>query len=218
MKIVCVSDPHGIDNFKKVQVPNGDMLIIAGDLCRNYTRNRFFDAIKQQNELVSWEEYLSSLPHKYKVIIAGNHDFALEQDYRLGKKMRGVNYLVNESIVIEGLKFYGFPFTPEFCGWAFMLERDSPQMDLVVSKIPADTDILISHGPPKKTLDNCRDGHVGCGLLRKKISQMNLKLLVCGHIHDDGGKKMKYGDGWIVNAALVNNLHKIVNEPIVVEI
>jgi hypothetical protein len=33
-------------------------------------------------------------------------------------------YLEEDSVVVEGYKIYGSPYTPEFCGWAFMEEDD----------------------------------------------------------------------------------------------
>ena len=47
---------------------------------------------------------------------------------------------------LYGYKIYGSPYTPEFCGWAFMEERED--LKLIWEKIPTDTDILITHGPP----------------------------------------------------------------------
>jgi hypothetical protein len=45
-----------------------------------------------------------------------------------------------------GYKFYGSPYTPAFCEWAFQLnETDAIEK---WKKIPEDTEILITHGPP----------------------------------------------------------------------
>ena len=66
MKLVCISDTHR--EYSKVKVPNGDVFIHAGDI----------DIWGYANELTVFNEWLGSLPHKYKIVIAGNHDKLLE--------------------------------------------------------------------------------------------------------------------------------------------
>jgi len=56
-------------------------------------------------------------------------------------------YLEDSSVTIEGYKIHGSPWTPEFCGWAFMLENEKDMLKKW-KMIPDDTDILITHGPP----------------------------------------------------------------------
>ena len=57
-------------------------------------------------------------------------------------------YLEDSGIEIDGVRFWGSPWTPNFMDWAFMLDRD----ELLYQKwkaIPEHTDVLITHGPPK---------------------------------------------------------------------
>ena len=56
-------------------------------------------------------------------------------------------YLEDSASIIEGYKVYGSPWQPEFCDWAFNLERGQPCRDKW-KLIPDDTDVLITHGPP----------------------------------------------------------------------
>ena len=67
IRVVCVSDTH---NTRPV-LPFGDVLIHAGDL----TENGSFDEV--QAEL----KWLSNQPHKYKVLIAGNHDVLFDETF-----------------------------------------------------------------------------------------------------------------------------------------
>ena len=63
MRIVCLSDTHcRSDDFK---VPDGDVLIIAGDVCLRGSLT----------ELQTFDAFLGQLPHKHKLFVAGNHDF-----------------------------------------------------------------------------------------------------------------------------------------------
>ena len=121
-------------------------------------------------ELKQVNDWFGTLPHKTKIAIAGNHDIGLDikqydelwtrfhatrkEDPVLNRKiMSNVTVLYDESITLEcGLKIYGSPYSPEFCGWAFSLKSKQEKIDCW-SKIPDDTDILITHGPPLGILD-----------------------------------------------------------------
>jgi Icc-related predicted phosphoesterase len=126
-------------------------------------------------------------------------------------------YLLDEELELEGLKFYGSPYQPEFCNWAFNLPR-GPQLARKWAKIPDDTDVLITHGPPGGILDRVAGGElVGCNDLRKRVKEINPKLHVFGHIHE------AYGWHWedktiFVNAANCDLGYNPINKPVVVEI
>ncbi|KAG9049457.1 hypothetical protein FS837_010261 [Tulasnella sp. UAMH 9824] len=64
-RFVCISDTHG----KSFPVPPGDVLLHAGDLTA-------WGAAKELRKTIEW---LVSLPHPLKIVIAGNHDFALDR-------------------------------------------------------------------------------------------------------------------------------------------
>jgi Icc-related predicted phosphoesterase len=91
--------------------------------------------------------------------------------------------------VIDGLKIWGSPYTPQFGNWHFMKSR--AKIDRVWQSIPGDTDILVTHGPPKGILDIAEDRHhsiefCGCSALKKQVLKMpNLKIMCFGHIHNN---------------------------------
>ncbi|KAL2104953.1 hypothetical protein VUR80DRAFT_9265 [Thermomyces stellatus] len=64
VRVVCISDTHCLNP----QVPDGDLLLHTGDM----TNNGSFDEIQA---LLDW---LKSLPHRHKAVIAGNHDELLD--------------------------------------------------------------------------------------------------------------------------------------------
>jgi Icc-related predicted phosphoesterase len=184
MKIFAISDTHG--RHEQVVIPEGtDMLIHAGD----------FSNIKlpamNHNEVNLFLIWLEQQPVKYKVIIAGNHDTSIESRFITKKdfKDRGIIYLEHESIEIEGIKIFGSPYTPEYHNWAF--NRTRTKLGKIWDSIPDDTDILITHGPPKGILDSAsRDKHVsehvGCSALFKKVLKTQPQYMIFGHIHDNG--------------------------------
>jgi len=182
MKIVALGDTHRQHN--KITVPDGDVLIFTGDA-----------EITTIYSFHEWIDWFTSHPHKYKLFIAGNHDFLYEGRGRgmvLHQAGVGFNpnkdidlgcyYLQDGYVVIDGVKFYGTPWTPSFNDWAFM--KSERELAHVYSNITKDVDILITHGPPQGKYDMNRDDE-SCGSvsLRKKIKSLKFKHHFFGHIH-----------------------------------
>jgi len=218
MKVVLISDTHS--NHLGLKLPQGDLLIHAGDL----TGRGSLNAIQQ---VIAWleskfEEYPMGV-----VVIAGNHDLSLDIDHsEYYMPARGYmehakfHYLMNSGIQLEnGIKIWGSPATPAFCGWAFNREGNEIEKDW--NLIPDDTNILITHGPAFGTLDKSYpplSESLGCPRLVKHLKRLHdLKLHVFGHIHGGYGieKEFHY---YAVNASVLNEQYKLVNNPIVVEI
>jgi predicted phosphohydrolase len=119
-------------------IPEGDILIHAGDLTR----------MGSLAELSSMTAFFLSLPHAHKIVIAGNHDLCFEREKESARKLLpGVTYLQDRLTEVMGLRIYGSPWQPRFGDLAFNLDRGAPLKE-VWSKIPERTDILITHGPP----------------------------------------------------------------------
>ena len=143
MKIVCLSDTHNCN--QEITVPDGDILIHAGDATIRGT----------QTEVEDFLAWFSSLPHQHKVFVAGNHDWLFETDNRFARLLTAnykIKYLEDSFTDIEGLKIYGSPWQPRFFDWAFNLNRGG-ELAEKWKLIPADIDILITHGPPNGILD-----------------------------------------------------------------
>lgn len=210
MKIVCISDTHG--HHKKFDIPDGDVLVFAGDM---------MTAGRDHFEIISFNKWLGRLPHSHKIVIAGNHDRLFESNpsYAQGL-LTNCTYLENSGCEIDGVKFWGSPYTPAFYNWAFNSTPEEFQKHW--NLIPSDTDVLITHGPAFGILDTITAGtdHLGCIELAKTISRIVPRLHVFGHIHGGHGwmGKAFTGDCKCVNASLVDEGYRPVNEPIVVEL
>ena len=89
--------------------------------------------------------------------------------------MKNAIYLEDSGVVIDGLKFWGSPWTPEFFDWAFNARRGLQLFDKW-QKIPLDTDVLITHGPPAGILDlvvtRQGEAQVGCNDLLRRIHEL----------------------------------------------
>jgi len=206
MKCVAISDTHGM--YREVVIPDGDLLIHAGDILAN----------GKLSELEEFNQWLGTLPHRYKIVIAGNHDWCFEQDEKSSRAaLTNAIYLQDECIDIEGVCFYGSPWQPWFLDWAFNLQPGK-ELKQKWDMIPDNVDVLITHGPCQNILDRTISGHhVGCGELRKAIHRVRPKFHVCGHIHEGYGE-FSLGGCTYINASVNTVKYKPVNLPIIFEV
>jgi Icc-related predicted phosphoesterase len=200
IRVVCISDTHS----QTYTVPDGDVLIHAGDMTRRGT----------VQELQAHIDWLGNLPHKYKLAIAGNHDTYLDPSSRKtleDKDRRGeldwksVRYLQHSGTTLEfdtpaneqgtkkrTIKVYGAPQIPK-CGGvdnAFQYERSQ---DAWTDTVPAGIDILITHTPPKYHLD-LQHPSMGCEHLLREVKRVKPKLHVFGHVHSGAGRETVWWD------------------------
>jgi len=209
MKIICISDTHRSHHL--VSPPPGDILIHAGDI----------DAGSFQG-LIDFNNWLVSHPHKYKVVIAGNHDKFIYENGKMAQLAfpKGVIYLENSGCEIEGLKIWGSPTSPTFLRWFFMKNRGK-SIKKCWDAIPDNTDILITHGPPMGILDyvpySYNNHHVGCEELYKRVMKIKPKLHVFGHIHYSYGQIKQNGIKFI-NVSVMTEEYKVRNAPIIEEV
>ncbi len=69
------------------------------------------------------------------------------------------------------------------------------------------TIVLLSHAPPKNTLDRIPDGNAGSDALARAIGKVD--LIVCGHIHEDQGEMTRQGTE-IVNVGQASQGHSAI--------
>jgi Icc-related predicted phosphoesterase len=210
MRIVCISDTH--TRHESVKLPEGDMLIVAGDVT---SRGYFL-------ELKSFAVWLYQQKFKYKIIIAGNHDVCFQdEELRCRNFLSGVcYYLQDEFVYIEKFKIYGSPWQPWFGGWAF--NANEGELAKIWNEIPVDTDILVTHGPPMGFHDiNMKGDLCGCNELYKKIVEISPRVHIYGHIHEGYGQSSHYFSNkkhLSVNCSICTSSYSPTNKPIVVEL
>lgn len=195
MRLVIISDTHGFHPGMKI--PDGDVLVHCGDICRGFGHYR---------EMANFMEWMAEQPHNHKVFIAGNHDSPAQDSPQIIQRYANdlaLEYLQDSEVVIDGVKFYGSPWQIEYHNMAFNLPRFSEELVTKWSRIPQDTDVLITHGPPKGILDKIRrTGRPGgCSDLRHHVlKRVKPKLHCFGHIHEGHGIE-EHGGVTFINAA-----------------
>jgi len=178
MRIVAVADTHLF--HRELAIPDGDVFLHAGDLCRGGSVDELKVAL----------EWIAELPHATKIVVAGNHDMCLEDAATVARPLvtQVATYLEDEGAEIGGLRFWGSPWQPAYNGWGFNLARGEP----LVRKwamIPEGLDVLVTHGPPEGIGDRSSMGaeRAGCRDLRARVAVARPLVHVFGHIHEDGG-------------------------------
>jgi Icc-related predicted phosphoesterase len=211
MRVVSISDTHALHNRMDYPIPDGDLLIVAGD----------FTNVGEIYDVRKFAAFLHTLPHHKKILIAGNHDWGLanynkEECKRL---LKDFIYLEDQEVTIDGIKFYGSPVQPTFCDWAFNIDRGEP-IARYWANIPNDVNILITHGPVHGILDltHYDQEHAGCEELKKRIEHLSsLKVHISGHIHETYGTKT-VGNVLYINASICDLKYRPINKPIVFDI
>jgi len=121
------------------------------------------------------------------------------------------------TISTLNIHIWGSPVQPRFGNWAFNRDRGA-DIDRHWQLIPENTDILLTHGPPKGILDKTfQNLEVGCEMLLQKIEQIQPKYAIFGHIHEAYGQVTKNNIHFI-NASVVNLRYMVVNPPVEFEL
>ena len=182
MRIVSVADTHLFHEREGLaRIPDGDVFVHAGDLCRHGSLD----------ELARAADFFRALPHPVKIIVAGNHDVCLERTPAEARaQLEGFTYLEDSQVVVDGKVFYGSPWTIKFRVWAFGASR-GPALAAKWAMIPDRVDVLVTHGPPWGFGDRIewqgKTRHVGCVDLLSRVLHVNPPVHIFGHIHQDPG-------------------------------
>jgi Icc-related predicted phosphoesterase len=228
MKIVAISDTH--TSHAKFVIPECDVLIHSGD----------FSWTGEASEVSDFLAWFEQQPATHKLVIAGNHELAFDERQsrfdlaaknilaRRYEHNNSVIYLEDEAYVVDGVKFYGTPWTTAFCGWAFngYSDAEAPHhrgavvLSDVYSKIPEDTNVIICHGPPYDLVDRSSDGR-RCGSVEMRNIMEELPLLrlyLCGHIHEARGSQVACGNVNVCNVSSLGLDYEPAGPPVIIDL
>lgn len=206
MRFVFLSDTHS--RHAAIEVPAGDLVVHTGD----------FTLRGEHAECVGFLDWYGRLPHRFKVLIAGNHDFLAERDPDAFRALipPNVTYLEDSLATLEGLRIWGSPITPWFHDWAFNRRRGEP-ISQHWERIPEGIDVLAVHGPPSAVLDRTiRGDSVGCEDLTTHIARVRPRIVAFGHIHEAHGIVERDGIVY-VNSCVLDVRHRIAKPPVVLD-
>lgn len=240
MKFLCLSDLHGnlpASPHHLASRGEVDAVLIAGDICPHPAKHYEFQREWLRGDFARWLDpfFVKDIP---VFLVAGNHDCVFGERPGLVRRFlatahaAGLHYLQDSAATWRGIRLWGSPWQPTFPlprpgekpYWAFNL--DEAALAEKWAMIPVDTDILVTHGPPRGVGDYVpMDAlHVGSPSLYDRVAAIGrergrpLPLHVFGHIHSGRGQYEPPCGGLMVNASLVDERYRPVHEPIVVEI
>ncbi len=236
MRITHISDTHNKHKQLNGKLPGGDLLIHSGDFTSIGREHEVEGFIKWFNEIDNYTN---------KVFIAGNHDLTFESEILLKNKSEyfdrkfysnqnpangkpqwleillngelddNVFYLENSFLMLDDIKIWGSPYSPSFGhGWAFNSARGY-DINSIWSKIPNDTEIVITHTPIYGYCDRTQNTYenVGCANLYHRLNELEPHLHFSGHIHEAYGYKQTHW-GYAFNGCNCDLTYEVYNEPI----
>jgi Icc-related predicted phosphoesterase len=210
LRVAATGDLHG----HLPDVLACDVLLVTGDVCPVSDHRLEFQRRWLEGPFTDW---LARADAGAIVGIAGNHDFVAEADAALMRELPWT-YLCDETAVVDGLTVHGSPWVPTFREWAFM--RDDSELEEVWTRIPADVDVLVTHGPPFGHGDLVVDGRrAGSATLARRLGELpRLRLHVFGHIHEAGGSLDRLGGASLANVSHVDFDYRPALAPVVFDL
>jgi predicted phosphodiesterase len=189
LTIVVVSDTH--NNHNQVPIPDGDIFIHCGDMT-DYGSDE---------EVLDFDTFLSTLPHKHKLITFGNHERKIimrNTPQQIQEKyFKNAIYVQDETVAIEGINFYLSPWANNMSKIADVMvksvngvfyAKNDLEMRTVWNKIPENVNVLVTHCPPYGILDQ----GMGCKELAARLPSLpQLRVHLFGHVHDGHGRETK---------------------------
>ena len=213
MRVAMVSDTHTM--FEGLTVPSCDLLISAGDYSHR----------GEKESVIRYHRWLDKQPADLVLSVQGNHEVWVQENWEeavsiVHELSDKIHFMSKSTLQYGKKKIFCSAFSPEFNNWAYPFKRGK-DAEWHWKGIPANTEILVTHGPPCGILDQITEGlsvPLGCEALRERVKTLKrLKLHVFGHIHGGSGEKLVDGVLY-VNAAICNEQYRPVNPVRVVDI
>lgn len=170
-------------------MPEADVIVHSGDISNNGS----------EEEVLDFLNWMISLPYRYKIFVAGNHDLCLWDAVGIESLPDNLFFLQDKGVTIEGYYFYGLGY------------------DHSEEVIPDDTDVIITHEPPVMILDLSSGTHWGNASLLRRVLDIKPHYHLFGHAHEGYGTTIK--DGIVFsNAALLNDQLQMVRRPLLLDL
>jgi Icc-related predicted phosphoesterase len=181
VRFVCTSDTH--NQHERFHMPDGDVFIHCGDFSCHET--------SAHGDVAEFNRWLGTLPHRYKIVVSGNHDCGLTDSADENRRMlsNATYYLQDETVELDnGVRIHGSPWHHQRPFWykANQFAASSRKLEQQFAQIPEDIDVLVTHVPPTQCEldmvgDDCSVGSVE--LARHSLQRVKPAVHVFGHNH-----------------------------------
>ena len=212
-RFLVISDTHHVepDEFRQAfhPLPKVDVLLHCGDLTQcggisSYKKAlRILGGIDAELKLVIAGNHDLELDGDYwRSHLIEDEDLPEEHDHAVGfwkgsqAEAAGVTYLeegLHTFKLSNGSQFtlYASPYQPEFNDMAFNYKHEQDRFNDHSARHPVpdfpNVDIMMTHGPPKGVLDECKNGSVGCPHILRAAQRAHPRMHCLGHVHEGYG-------------------------------
>jgi len=214
LKILAFSDYRVQDievriNFIKKMKNKPDLILYAGDDVGRFVEHKRDSKTGKRGKIIrNYFEEISSYSKLGLCAVMGNDDFPNYHQI-IGKNVNNVqdSPLIFKNYVVIGIEGYVENTVDEGIGYHKFNETTLKKyLETIKQKNKNKKIIILSHSPPKNTLDFAiRFGQrtIGSTSLKSFIQKNNeiIPLVVCGHVHLQGGKNENIQKTVVVNAA-----------------
>src|SRR5690606_463866 len=182
-----------------------------------------FSMFGQEKMINDFKEWLTMLPHTYKIVIPGNHEAHRIPKKKQSEWLHALNTTISDTSrriiflfdskveIMDGLTVYGSSWQCQWGGTGFHLKRNSKELIEKWKKIPSGTKILVTHAPPIGELAD-ED------LYSEVVFRVKPLIHVYGHVHTGPhGIVERVGKTMFVHASICDHSYQVVHSPVVVE-
>jgi len=229
MKIWLISDTRTA--HERLSIPKDiDTVCFIGGACSKGS----YKTGTSSYEFLLFLNWFEALDIEHKIVVPGAVDRAVENGNININGHKKVDFLIDSAVIIDGIKFYGSPFTN--------YSKINPMRNSFVenefglaekwNEIPINTDVLLTHMPPFGILDKVAKQDntlltesIGSKSLRHKSFKIAPKVHAFGHTLDDlnvlnGGsyKSPSIGTVYINASCTIEFGNKLIHNGIIMDI
>ncbi len=225
-KICAISDLHG--QYPE-RIEYCDMLFICGDIVPLKMQTNVPQSFSWfKKKFIPW---LQLLPAEQIYMVAGNHDFFMQDERQVKECLLGKNITVlyNESaeyLSPDGTLYtiWGSPNCHSFGNWAFMYSDEYNKK--MYERMPKKLDFLITHDAPYGRNDVllqedypwATGEHIGNIPLEEEVNFKKPKYHFTGHLHSTDHELKDYNGTLTACVSLLNEDYKLVYKPLYLEL
>lgn len=195
----CRSQPVELMiDWLRRQPTKPDLIVYAGDDCERFRpdpKTNYFELMARQSRFGL-------------AAVIGNDDTPSSRSLVAGEKVREVHSdpLDMGDVIVVGSD--GAPDRPGVLPFGPNCRTENDIARHLRTRLRGATDrkvLVVSHAPPEGVLDLSRrfqTAHIGSSALRAQVEKTGaIRLVICGHVHSQGGRSGKLGNACVVNVA-----------------
>jgi Icc-related predicted phosphoesterase len=199
LRIACISDTHRQHTDYTDELKAGGFLLV-------HTGDADCSDERTWQTFIAWAKKVSKHFKHGMVFVPGNHDTYVQENLdECREELVGtrIHLLINESVEFEGFRVFGSPYVLPTGHPAYnAFTTNGEALENIWESVPADLDLLATHGPASGILDD----YYGDPWLFEAIRSKRPKLHVFGHIHGQAGSSQRHGT-LHVNAAIIGTIN-----------